>query len=628
MHILKLLALVCSFSGLCLFSASRPGIGGFRAPFITCCAIALALFFFAILGLLRIGALIVCATGIALLIQQALIAIKGKQRPVITIVGLVCCLPFVMLFFSISSNFKFTIWDEFSFWASSTKIIYTTNALFDQNSPIFFKTYPPIQQLFHYYTLRFVGWSEKTVLYAQGFWLLSGLLCIAGSLVKKRAYACLAFIASCSLPIYFGYSYASIYSDALLGVTFAACLSLAISATLPFSYWRLIAFSICAAALVLIKEIAIVLVAIASAVLLLRLFLFNSSDSLSKVAPTKTVSRVKVCLGIALAVSVAIIGTLKSWAWYVRQIDSTRQLSLPSMSDLSQAAWQSRISQTASEFWTRLFKEGYLQTSDFFATVRPSIVWMIAILCALSVAYLFRSDRTQRRSDGLIALTIFMGAVGYAAILFATYLFIFTEYEGVRLASFERYFSTYLLAWALVLFACWTNAISMIGSPVLRRSVAALGLLLILVASPRQFYLEARSIRSEGPNQQLRESIEHFAEQVKRHMSPGEKVYFIAQNTNGFERVMFYYAMLPYTSSMEWCWSLGKKYAESDVWTCDTGLAGQLKGYDYLAVYKGDKQFWDHAGALFTSEAKDFSSGVFKVIRKSDQSIEQIERLN
>jgi hypothetical protein len=86
--------------------------------------------------------------------------------------------------------------------------------------------------------------------------------------------------------------------------------------------------------------------------------------------------------------------------------------------------------------------------------------------------------------------------------------------------------------------------------------------------------------------------------------------------------------MLPYTSSMEWCWSLGKKYAESDVWTCDTSLAGQLKGYDYLAVYKGDKQFWDHAVALFTSEAKDFSSGVFKVIRKSDQSIEQIERLN
>jgi hypothetical protein len=91
---------------------------------------------------------------------------------------------------------------------------------------------------------------------------------------------------------------------------------------------------------------------------------------------------------------------------------------------------------------------------------------------------------------------------------------------------------------------------------------------------------------------------------------------------------MFYYAMLPYTTSMEWCWSLGKKYAESDVWTCDTGLAGQLKGYDYLAVYKGDRQFWDRAGALLASEAKDLSSGVFKVIRKSDQSIEQISPLN
>jgi hypothetical protein len=111
-------------------------------------------------------------------------------------------------------------------------------------------------------------------------------------------------------------------------------------------------------------------------------------------------------------------------------------------------------------------------------------------------------------------------------------------------------------------------------------------------------------------------------------MSPRDKVYFIAQNTNGFERVMFYYAMLPYTSSMEWCWSLGKKYTESDVWTCDTGLAGQLKGYDYLAVYKGDRQFWDHAGALFAPEAKDLSSGVFKILRRSNNSIDSMSRID
>jgi hypothetical protein len=106
-----------------------------------------------------------------------------------------------------------------------------------------------------------------------------------------------------------------------------------------------------------------------------------------------------------------------------------------------------------------------------------------------------------------------------------------------------------------------------------------------------------------------------LASKVKKHIQPDQKVYFVAQNSNGLERVMFYYAMLPYTSSMSWCWSFGKKYAVGDVWTCDMPMLPLLKGYDYLALYRVDKQFWDLYAGLFDVEAVGKTTGVFEVLR-------------
>jgi hypothetical protein len=76
---------------------------------------------------------------------------------------------------------------------------------------------------------------------------------------------------------------------------------------------------------------------------------------------------------------------------------------------------------------------------------------------------------------------------------------------------------------------------------------------------------------------------------------------------------MFYYAMLPNTIATGWCWSFGQKYFEGDVWTCDKKLPELIQGYDYLAVYHADAQFWQVAGDLFEPQAKGLLRGVFKI---------------
>jgi len=322
----------------------------------------------------------------------------------------------------------------------------------------------------------------------------------------------------------------------------------------------------------------------------------------------------------------ATIGVLKSWSWYVATIQATRDVVIPNFSIFTEPALSKRLSLTTSEFFTRVLKPGFLSMSDRWASFSPSLVFLFVIFILLSVAVVLIKPRILRTKLVLTLSIIFVGALGYLAALFVSYLIFFTEYEGIRLASFERYFSSYILAWMLLLFAFLCSAIDELKTKSLVTTHVAIGLFVCLLV-PSVFFKEVRVIKAGGEAYQLRQKTESFADNVKKYIQPNEKVYFIAQNSNGLERIMFYYAMLPYTSSMSWCWSIGKKYYEGDVWSCDVNLPSLLDGYEYLAVYRDDEKLWQSGGALFDKEnTKNGSPSLFR-IKRTDGKIESFSRL-
>jgi len=73
------------------------------------------------------------------------------------------------------------------------------------------------------------------------------------------------------------------------------------------------------------------------------------------------------------------------------------------------------------------------------------------------------------------------------------------------------------------------------------------------------------------------------------------------QGSNGTEYTIFNYGVLPRRSNQN-CWSVGEKYFDGDVWTCnkDTNdFSNSLKNYDYLFIAYVDKQFNDIYSSLF-----------------------------
>jgi len=374
------------------------------------------------------------------------------------------------------------------------------------------------------------------------------------------------------------------------------------------------------ATLVLIKEIGIFLALVSLAIAFISRCTDKTETNLS------LLKKVLPVTGSTLVLISGLFVVMKSWSWYMGTINSIRPIAMPTLASFSESPLRERAAQTLSEFSLRMFKHGYLAVADVPLAVNPSILAFILGMLVLSIVLIGVSSRQDRVKVSLTLLVLLGGGIAYVGVLLFSFLILFTEYEGVRLASFERYLSTYTLAWFLITYSILSGAIYKLKLKyIVLLQLCCIGLIAYFV--PRPFFHEARAISSIGSVNDLRVSVDNFALSVKKHIAPDEKVYFIAQNTNGLERAVFTYAMLPFTSSMEWCWSLGAKYFDGDVWTCNTSLESVLKGYDYLALYSADAQFWKNNAELFDPAVVGSQSGVFKINRKSDGVIQSFTKI-
>lgn len=604
----KALLLIFSFAGYIVFITKRLNLAFVQTPFIFCCFISLFLYSFALLDQLSIGAYLACIIGLVLFFISIYKNSKGsiefkKFHPS----NVLFLIPFLLLYQSISNDFRFLGWDEFSFWASSQKFIFSTNGLYKEHSPIFFKSYPPAQQLFQYYFTKMTLWSEKNVLYAQVIWVLSGLMLIAGTLIQRPWFAALAFLTSCSFLYLFNFSFSTLYSDPLLGICFAASIALAIK--YQRNLGSTVALLLSLSVLALIKEIGVSLALVTLAVTFLSVMTSKTFQP-----NTSSSNRIIKAFGITFGLGLGLLVVVKSWSWYLGTINALRKVTLPTLANFTEAPLKERLTQTLAEFFSRLSKSGYLAHSEYSGISSPSILFYFVVMIVVSVLLIFLSNRSERLKNSITMLILFGGAVAYSGVLLISFLVLFTEYEGVRLASFERYLSTYAIAWFLVCYALLINSLSKMK---LKYAILTNVLLIVSFAYyvPKLFFHEIFKIESTGPVNSLRHSVDQFASLVKKHIASNEKVYFIAQNTNGLERAIFTYAMLPYTSSMEWCWSLGEKYFDGDVWTCNTSLESVLKGYQYLALYAADTQFWKNNEQYFDPSENGRKTGVYKVNR-------------
>ncbi len=629
--LLKLFALAISTLGYLAYFVSILKIRYLLAPLAWVSFVTIFVYAFGIFGHVALGANLAMASGIVLGGATIWRNRRTLRWPGVNwFWALPYLVPLGLAYLAIPHDFVFLVWDEVGTWAKTQKLVFDTNSLLTADSPIAIKSYPPGQIIFQYFITKMTWWSEKQVLFAQILFVFCALTGTVGALVTRKGWAALVFLTLLPVIYFFHFDYTTIYADPLLAVVFAACLALAVRPRMGPRDDLMLAVCLCG--FVLLKDMAVIFTALVLAIYAINIAIGGDrissrpSRTSQSASEGSTPDRLESPLfrvgqaGLAVFICGLAVGlVLRSWKWYVSTIDTSRTSFSPiSIDSFTQEAFLARFGKTVTAFCHQLVKPEYFSTDALSGRFGGSLAEVLIALVLFGL--LITSVATGRRKVFALIATqaIFLGAVGYLLFLFWLYLAFFTEYEGIRVASFDRYSMTYVLAWTLVAYTLLMAELAQIRSKWITLAPIT-GLIVISALAPGKFYSDAAGIRIDTANLEKMKKAKSLAESVRKHIKPNERVYFLAQNSNGYERHLFDYAMAPFPHSE--CWSVGKKYHDGDVWTCDRPLGLLVKDYDYLAIYHADNRFWNDNRAMFTADGQDQESGVYKVSRRADGSL-------
>ena len=360
------------------------------------------------------------------------------------------------------------------------------------------------------------------------------------------------------------------------------------------------------AALVLMKDVGLLFAIMLAAVFVIDTLLRNKQPDGRKCA--------FAALGAAAAAAVPKL----LWNYNISANNVERmfggKVDVPALAAVltgKDASWRSDVLQN---YVHKLFSEGESVGSIASGVYLPYFL-MPLILLALLVLVCWAYGRTGSHDRGTrIAMlcTLTVTALVYVLGLCVMYMFKFSEYEGVRLASFERYFR-------ILLLTLWETALLMTvvlaGRAESRRGLA-LCCAAFAVTAALLPYLQLSLYLSRENVAYSRRTMQPYyqmSENIKAHLADtDEKVFLVCEGSSGWERLVMRYELRPYTLSDK-SGSIGKPFYDGDIWTRDVSpeqwfdeLTGENCAYvqlftinDYFVETYGDL-FEDHEVEEYT----------------------------
>ncbi len=174
---------------------------------------------------------------------------------------------------------------------------------------------------------------------------------------------------------------------------------------------------------------------------------------------------------------------------------------------------------------------------------------------------------------------LFLGAGGYAFAMLLLYVFNFSAYEAVRLASIYRYINTYWFA----VFALLSMLYLYIDSckTIQTNQKISLKAISIILLALWVIVFDSSTLKNFMPafsyNSPLSTRTED-ANIINTYTADTDSIYIIDQGGNGYNSYSLVYLTLPRTINTSGN-SLGAPYSDSDVWTWDASLQ------DWCAMY-------------------------------------------
>ncbi len=626
-------------AAISLFFVVRFRLNAAVAPFFTVAAITLWMCLLGMLNLLDVAVWTVIAFAILSLIYLFIIK-KERLSDVIKVFftpGMVFFLFSSILFFVLLSirHPYFVEWDEFSFWGVSAKLIFGRHQLYTFIPSSFVFSYPPVLPVWSFFVQffgqRFVEWK---VFLAYDVLIMSVMSLLFARVKWKHYVTCIVLTVFGLTSLYlFWWSFDNIllyctsYSDWIIGVVFGGVL-LAHFSSEDNNLMRWVVTLVGVMLLPLMKDIGMALGLVVAGIVLIDIVLSGNY-------PTETLFRRKskwLRALLPLALFAAVLLTYSLWnAHFQAQVDLSRA---PRVYEYSMLEIMTGKDLYFNEILKRMWNALSVNQIVSFGPMRDMIL-VFTLIPVIAGILTFDKKRFFRLASfsvlmlGGFALYYLFHAYSYAAIFAHT-----TDYE---LQSYARYMSTYCVGWLVaVAGVCFFEIAQpkllahlcskdgahakryqkVISDLVVATTIAALLVASVFIynpAHPDQYVFTSSKIdRNKFEMEGVRASFYTVHKSFRGYLTPEDRVYFIAQGSNGGEWFRFNYEFIEDAHTVQ---TLGRgnfvdpsipekerEYYDEPV-DPDTFIAFLRENQiDLLYVYLMDDYFYTEFGPLFSDQ--------------------------
>lgn len=269
-------------------------------------------------------------------------------------------------------------------------------------------------------------------------------------------------------------------------------------------------------------------------------------------------------------------------------------------------------------FFERLFTECF-EISVLKIGI-PYIVMYAALLLLCFVIYRkFRTNALEKRTQKIVVILLAAEVIVYVLGLLVTYLFKFSEYEAVGVASFGRYMSITLEA--LVIFLLMMLIQLVIENTDRIKMVA--GILVLVLALLPWGMIKSVGMRHtvlNTVNTRIRYTpITEQIEEITKDSDEILRINVISQESAGYDMLILRYSLRP--NLIVGAESIGVPFYEDDIYTVEKTAKEwqeELKETtDYVALYHLNDYFFQEFSSVFENPEDIHENGVYRVEKET-----------
>jgi len=328
---------------------------------------------------------------------------------------------------------------------------------------------------------------------------------------------------------------------------------------------------------------------------------------------------------------VAFLTGKYSWDIYLRATGvgatwGTSNLSAANISELIRGFFDGSIPHyRLVTIWNYFFSLALLPVNGFLLT--PSVGgWFFLLLASGCFLLIVRApDRSRMQLPCECAVLFTWGAMlVYAAFLLFSYLFLFSEYEAVRCASFIRYWGSFIAFAFIFHFSMMLFSMEFLkksGRMLVGIITFSIATLLIDPSFVASLTYDARaSVEKTIIARRRYEPVKRIIDNIDGRR---EKIWLIDQHSNGYGFQVMRYNLAPISVS-KGGWSLGTPAGERDVWTRNITAAEwaeELKSFQWVYLVGVEASFVQNFHSLFEDPATIANDAFYKVRADGDSVV-------